>query len=178
MNKLPSDDDYIEVKVYSSGIYPGKAKKIVEQGVKGVISGGKYQITRNRYLMTQECGIEKTLNLQISSPKVLNQRGLNSMDFDFFNEWEQLGTVKVGRHLSGKIVRLKSLEKMDVVQSTFPEGHSDEGCEIERYELGNIKYLFAKEISNILSDECYKLSKNLKKAQKLNFLMKLIIRKS
>ncbi|MBT2772128.1 hypothetical protein J7J47_07765 [Halomonas sp. ISL-60] len=38
---MPSDDDYIEVKVYSSGIYPGKATKIVAQGVKGVISGGK-----------------------------------------------------------------------------------------------------------------------------------------
>ncbi len=34
-------DDYLEVKVYSSGIYPGKAKQIVDQGVKGVISGGK-----------------------------------------------------------------------------------------------------------------------------------------
>ena len=39
------------------------------------------------------------------------------MDFDFFNEWEQLGTIKVGRQLSGKLVKLKSLEKMDVNQS-------------------------------------------------------------
>lgn len=89
------------------------------------------------------------------------------MDFDFFNKWEQLGTVKVGRHLSGKIVRLKSLKQMDLVQSTFPEGYSDAGCEIERYELGNIKYLFAKEISNILSDECYKLSKELEESSKV-----------
>lgn len=83
------------------------------------------------------------------------------MDFDFFNEWEQLGTIKVGRQLSGKLVRLKSLEEMDVDQSTFPEGHSNEGSEIERYVLGGVKYLFAKEISSILSDECHKLSKEL-----------------
>lgn len=88
------------------------------------------------------------------------------MDFDFFNEWEQLGTIKVGRQLSGKLVRLKSLEKMDVNQSTFPEGHSDEGCKIERYVLGRIKYLFAQEISNILSDECHKLSKELEESSK------------
>jgi len=81
------------------------------------------------------------------------------MDFDFFSEWEQLGTIKVGRQLAGKLVKLKSLEKMDLEQSTFPEGHSDEGCEVERYVLGRIKYLFAEEISNILCGECHKLSK-------------------
>ena len=37
---MAKKNDYIEVKVYTNGIYPGKAKKIVEQGVKGVISGG------------------------------------------------------------------------------------------------------------------------------------------
>lgn len=89
------------------------------------------------------------------------------MDFDFFNEWEQLETIKVGRQLSGKLVRLKSLEKMDVDQSTFPAGHSDEGCEVERYVLGKVKYLFAKEISNILSDECHKLSKELEENSKV-----------
>lgn len=88
------------------------------------------------------------------------------MDFDFFNEWEQIGTIKVGRQLSGKLVRLRSLEKMDVDQSTFPEGHSDEGCEVERYVLGGKKYLFAKEISNILSDECHKLSKEPEESSK------------
>lgn len=35
------DDRYIEVKVYSGGIFPGKAKQLVAQGVDGVISGGK-----------------------------------------------------------------------------------------------------------------------------------------
>jgi predicted Fe-Mo cluster-binding NifX family protein len=36
-----SDDRYIEVKVYANGIFPKKAKQLVEQGVDGVISGGK-----------------------------------------------------------------------------------------------------------------------------------------
>jgi hypothetical protein len=34
-------DHYIEVKVYAGGIYPGKAKQLVNQSVVGVISGGK-----------------------------------------------------------------------------------------------------------------------------------------
>lgn len=35
-----SKDEFVEVKVYRNGIPPSIANKIVEQGVKGVISGG------------------------------------------------------------------------------------------------------------------------------------------
>ena len=35
------DDRFIEVKVYTGGIFPGKAKQLVAQGVDGVISNGK-----------------------------------------------------------------------------------------------------------------------------------------
>ena len=52
---MPDEADYIEVKVYSGGIYPGKAKQIVEQGVKGVISGGK--ISDNAKTIFDEAGI-------------------------------------------------------------------------------------------------------------------------
>lgn len=38
---MSEENKFIEVKVYSSGIYPGKARQIVNQGVSGVISGGK-----------------------------------------------------------------------------------------------------------------------------------------
>ncbi len=83
---------------------------------------------------------------------------MNNMEFDFFNEWEQVGTVKVGSQLTKKLVKLESLDNLDMVESQFPSEHPDAGCEIERYVLGKGKYLFAKEISNILSDECYKLA--------------------
>ena len=49
------DDRYIEVKVYANGIYPGKAAKIVEQGVDGVISGGK--ISDNAKKIFDKAGI-------------------------------------------------------------------------------------------------------------------------
>lgn len=52
---MSSNDDYIEVKVYSGGIYPSKAQKIVEQGVKGVISGGK--ISDNAKSVFDDAGI-------------------------------------------------------------------------------------------------------------------------
>jgi predicted Fe-Mo cluster-binding NifX family protein len=48
-------DDYLEVKVYSGGIYPGKAQQIVDQGVKGVISGGK--ISDNAKKIFDDSGI-------------------------------------------------------------------------------------------------------------------------
>ena len=79
------------------------------------------------------------------------------MDFDFFNDWEQAGTVKVGSELIKKVVYLKSFESMSLVDSTFPVGHSDEGAKIERYLLKDSKYPFAKELSNLLSDECHVL---------------------
>lgn len=49
------DDRYIEVKVYAGGIYPGKAKQIVAQGVDGVISGGK--ISDNAKKIFDDAGI-------------------------------------------------------------------------------------------------------------------------
>jgi hypothetical protein len=52
---VADDDKYIEVKVYAGGIYPGKAKKIVDQGVDGVISGGK--ISENAKKIFDEAGI-------------------------------------------------------------------------------------------------------------------------
>jgi hypothetical protein len=39
-----SDDDgydYIEVKVYQGGFYAGSARRLVEQGVIGVLCGGR-----------------------------------------------------------------------------------------------------------------------------------------
>lgn len=35
------NDEFIEVKVYSTPIYPSKAEQIVAQKVKGVICGGE-----------------------------------------------------------------------------------------------------------------------------------------
>ena len=52
---MADKDDYIEVKVYTNGIYPSKAKQIVEQGVKGVISGGK--ISSNAKTVLNEKGV-------------------------------------------------------------------------------------------------------------------------
>lgn len=52
---MADDDKYIEVKVYAGGIYPGKARKIVDQGVDGVISGGK--ISENAKKIFDEAGV-------------------------------------------------------------------------------------------------------------------------
>lgn len=37
---MAENDHYLEVKVYTKGIYPKKAQDIVDQGVSGVISSG------------------------------------------------------------------------------------------------------------------------------------------
>lgn len=52
---MAKKDDYIEVKVYTNGIYPGKAKQIVQQGVKGIISGGK--ISENAKTVFNDKGV-------------------------------------------------------------------------------------------------------------------------
>lgn len=52
---MPDKEEYIEVKVYSSGIYPSKANKIIEQGVVGVISGGK--ISDNAKNLFDDAGV-------------------------------------------------------------------------------------------------------------------------
>ena len=79
------------------------------------------------------------------------------MEFDFFNEWELFKTVKVGRELMKKVAYLKSLENTSLVDSTFPLGHANEGATIERYLLTDSKYLLAKELSDLLSNECHQL---------------------
>ena len=82
------------------------------------------------------------------------------MEFDFFHEWESVQTVKVGSKLMEKLVTLQSIETMEVVDSTFPTGHPDEGVDIQRYLFANSRYLFAQELSGVLSEECQKMAGN------------------
>ncbi len=79
------------------------------------------------------------------------------MEFDFFNEWDLVKTVKVGSKLMKKLAMLQSIRDIDVISSTFPVGHPDEGEEIEQYLLKNAKYSFAKDLSDMLSDECQQM---------------------
>lgn len=78
------------------------------------------------------------------------------MDFDFYNKWEQIGTVKIGNPLIKKIVQLDSINKMNIIESIFPSGHPAEGETLELYVLDEKRYQLAKNISEILSDECQK----------------------
>lgn len=50
-----SVDRYIEVKVYANGIFPGKARQLVAQGIDGVISAGK--ISDNAKQILDDAGI-------------------------------------------------------------------------------------------------------------------------
>ncbi len=49
------DYDYIEVKVYRNGFQIGTARRIVEQGVIGVLCGGK--ISKNAKKILDEAGV-------------------------------------------------------------------------------------------------------------------------
>ena len=61
---MNDNSDYIEVKVYSSGIYPSIAQKIIKQGVKGVISGGS--ISDNAKKLLDEAGVWYRENVEPS----------------------------------------------------------------------------------------------------------------
>jgi putative N-acetylmannosamine-6-phosphate epimerase len=52
---MTDNSKFIEVKVYRNGIYPSKAKQIIQQGVVGVISGGK--ISDNAKIVFDKAGI-------------------------------------------------------------------------------------------------------------------------
>lgn len=49
------DYDYIEVKVHQGGFYAGRARDIVEQGVIGVLCGGR--ISENAKKILDEAGV-------------------------------------------------------------------------------------------------------------------------
>lgn len=87
------------------------------------------------------------------------------MEFDFFRDWEQVETVKVGSQLMRKIAKLDSFSTMNSSVELFPAGHPDEGCEVERFELLDTRYLFAKDLSNILVGECNKIATNEEEAK-------------
>lgn len=82
------------------------------------------------------------------------------MEFDFFRDWEQVETVKVGSQLMRKIAKFDSFSSMNSSAEVFPAGHPDEGCEVERFKLGDVRYLFAKDLSSILVGECNKIATN------------------
>lgn len=87
------------------------------------------------------------------------------MEFDFFNEWNRTSTIKVGRHLMGKIVKLSSFQELSSNLDNFPEGTIDAGNQLERYSLSfSQKLLLTRDIGKILVDEAEKLhlNKNLK----------------
>lgn len=81
------------------------------------------------------------------------------MDFDFFKGWDVEGSIKIGRPLIMKVVKSKALASIDPQDDIFPKGHDDAGNKIERYKLADIRYLFAKEICEILMGECHKAIK-------------------
>lgn len=82
------------------------------------------------------------------------------MEFDFFRDWEQVETVKVGNQLMRKIIKSDQFLSIKSSVEFFPAGHPDEGCEVELFELSNIRYLFAKDLSVILVGECNKIATN------------------
>lgn len=78
------------------------------------------------------------------------------MDFDFFNGFEHKGSVKLGQDLSVKVLNLKSFMAWNPFELKFPEGHQDAGNVMDAYSLEEKRYVFAKEISELISDECAK----------------------
>lgn len=82
------------------------------------------------------------------------------MEFDFFSDWNQVETVKVGSQLMRKIAKFDSFSMMNSSVEFFPAGHPDEGDEVERFELIDARYLFAKDLSSILVGECNKIATN------------------
>jgi|GEM_PF-5997089 len=79
------------------------------------------------------------------------------MDIDFFKGFEPVDTVKLGKELAKKVVSLETLNDMSMVELEFPEGHPDVGSSVEVYSLEEQRYAFAKDLSDLLSEECFKI---------------------
>jgi hypothetical protein len=90
------------------------------------------------------------------------------MEFEFFKNWEPVKNIKVGRKLMKKIVPLKSLEHLGFEESTFPEKYPDRGEKISRYVLDKNRYFFTEELSDVLTEECHKLSQKEASEEKRN----------
>jgi hypothetical protein len=79
------------------------------------------------------------------------------MDIDFFKGFDLVDTVKLGKEIAEKVVSLDALNDMRMIELEFPEGHPDVGSSVEVYSLYNQKYAFAKGLSDLLSEECFKI---------------------
>lgn len=84
------------------------------------------------------------------------------MDFDFFKDFERVGTIKLGSELTGKIINLDSFQEFEFFDLKFPEGHEDAGNITEAYNLEKKRYEFAKDISKLIIDECTKIINDIK----------------
>lgn len=85
------------------------------------------------------------------------------MDFDFFKGFECLGSVKLGSALTPKIIALNSFNALEIFELKFPEGHQDAGNVMDAYGLEEQRYAFAKDISQLISEECSKILSNREK---------------
>ena len=92
------------------------------------------------------------------------------MDFDFFKDFERIGSIKLGSELTEKIINLDSFQDFELFDLKFPEGHEDAGNVIDAYSLEKKRYEFAKDIGKLVSDECTKIINDIKhkKVDKVN----------
>lgn len=79
------------------------------------------------------------------------------MDIDFFKGFDLVDTVKLGKEIAEKVVSLEALNDMRMVELEFPEGHPDVGSSVEAYLLEKQRYAFAKGLSDLISEECFKI---------------------
>jgi hypothetical protein len=84
------------------------------------------------------------------------------MDFDFYKNFQHMGSVKLGSELSGKFIVLESFQKLELFELKFPEGHEDAGNVMEVRRLEENRYELAKEISQMIFEECGKIIYGMK----------------
>ncbi len=91
------------------------------------------------------------------------------MELSFFKEWDSYTTIKIGRELMNKIVKLDSIDSLTIKEEAFPVGSTDEGNTIARYQLDNISKLYLlKDLNKVLLEEIEK--EKLKQKQEGNTL--------
>lgn len=84
------------------------------------------------------------------------------MELDFFKDFEHIGSIKLGSELTSKIITLDSFQKIEILALKYPEEHEDAGNVMDAYSFTKERYNFAKEIGQLISDECTKIINDMK----------------
>ena len=148
------EDKYIEVKVWSAKFTAYDAKKLIEQGVSTLLCHGRITGKAKKILNTANIQYRENISSdELEVDELYHDEKGESMEFLFMKGWNYGNSIVIRSKLLKDIVKTRSLLGLQNITETIPEGLEEAGEEIDRFDLREVRYQLAKDITTLLTGQ-------------------------